>query len=73
MYPFSFRIVEHSIRPGVELVEILQDGKVVGSIYPTEKGIKILSSYLYEDPEGALDIEKDKLPRIPAILINLLK
>lgn len=73
MYPFSFRFAEHKSRAGVKLVEILQNGEVVGSIYPTEKGIKILSRYLYDDPESAVEIERDKLPPIPAVLINLLR
>ncbi|MFH0805451.1 MAG: hypothetical protein V1901_00995 [Patescibacteria group bacterium] len=70
---FSLRITEHTIKRGTKLVEILQDGEVVGAVYPTERGIKIVSRYLLENPESAIEIERDKLPPIPAVLINLIR
>ena len=72
MHPFGFRIAEHEIERDTQIVEIIQDGEVVGAIYPTERGIKIISRYLFENPEGAIEIERGKLPPIPAILINLI-
>jgi hypothetical protein len=51
----SFRIAEHSYKPGVKVVEILFDGKVVGTIYPEgENKIKIVSAHFSEK-----DIPKD--------------
>lgn len=70
---FSFRLADHQEKPGVQLVEIVQDGEVVGAIYPTDTGVKILSRYLLADPETAVEIERNKLPPIPAILIHLLR
>ena len=70
---FSLRITEHTIKEGVKLLEILQNGEVVGAIYPTERGIKIVSRYLMDDPESAIEIERNKFPPIPAILINLIR
>lgn len=70
---FTFRMAEHSIKRGVEICEILQKDEVVGTIYPTEKGIKIVSRYLMDDPESAIEIDRSKLPPIPAILINLIR
>lgn len=70
---FSFRLADHKAVPGVQLVEIVQDGEVVGAIYPTETGLKILSRYLLADPGTAVEIDRSKLPPIPAILIHLLR
>ena len=73
MLPFSFRLADHDIKPGVRLVEIIQNGEVVRAIYPTERGIKIVSRYLMDDPASAVKIDRSKLPPIPAVLINLLR
>lgn len=70
---FDLRIAEHSVKQGTKLFEILQDEEVVGAIYPTERGIKVVSRYLMDNPESAIKIERDKLPPIPAILINLIR
>lgn len=66
-------MADHEAKPGVKLVEIVQDGEVVGAIYPTETGLKIMSRYLLADPETAVEIDRSKLPPIPAILIHLLR
>lgn len=77
MFPFSFRLVPHSDplqnRRGVQLCEILQNGEVVGVIYPTKDGLKIVSRYLIENPESAIEIDRGKFPPIPAVLINFLR
>jgi len=70
---FSLRTDNHEIKPGVRMFEIWNKGKFVGAIYPTEKGIKVVSKYIARDPESAIEIDKSKLSPIPAILINLIK
>lgn len=70
---FSFRLADHQGKPGVQLVEIVQNGEVVGAVYPTETGLKIVSRYLLADPETAVEFDRSKLPPIPAILIHLLR
>lgn len=70
---FTLRMAKHSIKQGVNLFEILQDGEVVGAIYPTERGIKIVSRHLLvESPEKKIEIVRSKLLPIPAVLINLI-
>jgi len=70
---FDLRIAEHSRKNGILIVEIMQGEVVVGAIYPTEKGVKIISRYLYHDPKSAIEIEEDKLLPIPAVLVNLIR
>lgn len=68
---FTLRIAEHQHQPGIKLFEIWNKGKLMGAIYPTEKGIKLVSKYIADDPESAIKIDRSKLPPIPVILINL--
>ena len=70
---FTFRIADHKKKPGVKICEIIQGNEVVGAVYPTEKGIKIVSRYLLENPEAKITIDRDKLPPIPAIIIDLIE
>jgi hypothetical protein len=70
---FTFRIADHSKKPGIKICEIIQKNEVVGAIYPTKKGIKVVSRYLLEDPESKITIDRDKLPSIPAIVIGLIE
>lgn len=53
------------------MVEIWNGSTLMGAIYPTERGIKVVSKFIVNDPEGAIEIDRSKLPPIPAILINL--
>ncbi len=70
---FILRITEHSLRPDRgQMVEIWNGNVFMGAIYPTEKGIKVVSKYIAENPEAAIEIDRSKLPPIPAILVNLL-
>ena len=70
---FVFKITEHSIEPERGQIVEVWNGKVfMGAIYPTEKGIKVVSKYIAENPEAAIKINRSKLPPIPAILINLI-
>lgn len=73
----SFRIVEHSVRRGVQLVEILLDGTVVGAMYPRDDGVMIASAHFSEKElpkefsgEVIEDDGKGKFPPIPSIGIT---
>lgn len=75
----TFRIAEHSVRPGVQLVEILLDGEVVGAIYPDpeKNGIAIISAHFSEknmppDFEGEVleDDGRGSFPPIPFIRLT---
>ncbi len=67
----TFRLVPHSGVPGIELCEIWDQDTFIGAIYPTDQGIKVVSKFIIDDPEGAVVIDRSKLPPIPAILINI--
>ena len=70
----SFRITEHAYKPGVEVVEVLLDGKVVGAIYPEgENKVKIVSAHFSEkdipkDFDGEV-IREEEVDIVPAIHI----
>lgn len=72
----TFRIAKHSRRPGVELVEILLNNEVVGTIYPdTERdGIIVVSAHfseknIPEDFDGEIieDNGEGSFPPIPSV------
>ncbi|HEY0908490.1 MAG TPA: hypothetical protein VGE35_04040 [Candidatus Paceibacterota bacterium] len=46
--PITFRVRKHDHKPGIEIVEILMDGKTVACIYPEDdgRGIKVVSAHL---------------------------
>lgn len=67
----SFQIKNHKFKLGTQLVEIYKNETLVGTIYSTEEGIKIVGRSLLENPEEKIKIERDKTPSIPAILIKL--
>lgn len=75
----EFKIQPHSVTPGLEIVEILVDGEMVGGIYPYgEKGIKVVSAHFTEietdegfDGEVVIDSGKSSWPPIPSVLITL--
>ncbi|MFH1346790.1 MAG: hypothetical protein ABIH10_00890 [Spirochaetota bacterium] len=50
-------------------VEIYNGNIFMGLIYPTEKGIKVVSSNIPNNPEAAIKIERKS---IPEIFINLV-
>jgi hypothetical protein len=68
---FTFKISEHQFKPGTRVVEICYGEKLLGVIYPTERGIKVVSKY-FLNPERMVKIERgeNKFPHLPAILIN---
>jgi hypothetical protein len=40
----DFKIVPHSFKPGVNIVEVWLGDKLVGAVYPDGDGIKIVST-----------------------------
>jgi len=69
----TFRVAEHSKESGVKVIECLKEGKVVATLFPTDKGMKILSEHVIavRDPEktmGAVFVDCIKSP--PEIFIE---
>ena len=63
----SFRLVAHSVK-GTQAVEICKDGEVVGCLYPTLDGIKLMSAHIAGEPNY---IERPTdFPPIPIVLID---
>ena len=75
----EFKIQPHSVTPGLELVEIIVDGEVVGAIYPQgEKGIRVVSAHFTEietdegfEGEVVIDSGRSSWPPIPSVFITL--
>lgn len=44
----ELRLAEHSVTPGIVIVEIWDGNTLRGAIYPTDEGIKIHSKYFSE-------------------------
>ena len=70
----TFRLVKHSIRPGMKLVEIVLNGNVVGAIYPDQNGIIVVSAHFSTkditkgfDGEVIEDNGKGSFPPIPSV------
>ena len=73
----SFRLAEHSIHRGVQIVEILVDGETAVAIYPRgDKGIMLVSAHIEdkETEEGFVgEVVEDARrvwPPIPAFVIT---
>lgn len=75
----TFRIIKHSMRPGVKLVEILLNDNVVGVIYPDMErdGIKVVSAHFSEkdipedfDGEVIKDSGEGSFPPIPSVKVT---
>ncbi len=69
---FTLKMETHEYRQGTQMVEIWDGDTLMGAIYPTERGVKVVSKFIVSDPEGAIKIDRSKLPPIPAILVNLV-
>lgn len=75
----TFRIAEHSVYRGRQVVEVLVDGEVAAAIYPEgEGGLKIVSAHFEDAREDANfagtvveDTGSGKFPPIPAFHIQL--
>jgi hypothetical protein len=72
----TVRPAQHSFT-GRPIVEILEDGVVVGVIYPTDSGIKIVSAHITEiteHPDFAGEVIQDdgksSWPPIPSVQIT---
>jgi len=77
--PVTFRMAEHSIRPGLKIVEMVLGNDVVGAIYsdPERDGIMIVSAHFSErdipdnfDGEVIMDNGENDFPPIPAVKIT---
>ena len=74
----SFRIARHSVWSGVEVVEILENGAVVGVMYPQlNKTVKVVSAHIENqerDNDFAGNVVFDdgtaSCPPIPSITIK---
>lgn len=67
MTDITFRVMKHTVKPNQDLVEVLWDGIPCAAIYPTEKGIKLVSAHIH----GEIKIEDQSvLIPIPAVHIN---
>ncbi len=73
----AFRLAKHSVRPNVELVEIILNGDVVGAIYPNKDGIVVVSAHFSTKnvPEGfdgevIEDSVEGSFPPIPSAKIT---
>lgn len=70
---FTLKMAEHPV--GLErgqMIEIWNGAILMGAVYPTDNGIKVISKYIADKPEAAIRVDRSKLPPIPAILINLI-
>jgi len=72
----DFRVAQHSIT-GRKIVQVLMDSTVVGVIYPTVGGIKIVSAHFSEvnPPSGfegeiLVDDGSESFPPIPHIIVS---
>lgn len=64
----TFEVKPHSIKPGVQVAEILIDGEMVATIYPDgEKGVKLVSAHMEKVVQ---DDGSKSVPSIPAVLIT---
>jgi hypothetical protein len=68
----KFILVDHWFKPGVKAVEIWKDGRFIGSIYPTENGVKIVSKHL-KPGNSSKQIKFDFATMPPAILIDIFR
>jgi len=75
----TFKISSHTVLPGIEIVQILIDGMVVGVIYPgpTPKSIRLVSAHMSEQTkeedfagEVVFDDGTQHFPPIPALFIE---
>jgi len=68
-------MAEHLRKPGTKIFEVWNNGEFMAAIYPTEKGIKVVSKhlpYVPENPEEArkaIEIDCKEFPT--SILIDL--
>lgn len=59
----EFNIVEHKLKRGVQVVEVREETEVLCTIYPSEKGIRIISRHFKE-------LREEKAPYPPVINID---
>lgn len=74
----DFKVVRHTVRSGLNVVEILVDGSVAGVIYPADgKEIKIVSAHVEETKmdegfsgEVVEDDGSGSYPPIPSVMVR---
>lgn len=77
----KFRIVEHSRKPGVKILEILLDGQMCATIYPDDENsgsIKLVSAHFAGElthqnqfPEGIrMHTGEGVYPPVPAVHLS---
>jgi hypothetical protein len=66
----ELRIAEHTFGQEVAIIEIWEDGQMIGAIYPKDRGVKIISKYL---DSGNRDMVSLDAAFPPALHVNLWK
>jgi hypothetical protein len=67
----TFRTSRHLVN-GTSVCEVWHDGAMIAAIYPTERGVKIVSKHLerrVSDADPLVAIDPDLTP---AIIVNIL-
>jgi hypothetical protein len=62
----QFRLVPHSKKIGVAIVEVWRDDEFVAAIYPTEDGVKIVSKQLGP-------VIRENVPPPPALIVEFTR
>lgn len=71
MEPIAFKLVDHSLRSGVKIVEIYRGNILMGIIYPHKEGIHIVSKHLGINPEDKVKTVREGNIQIPTLLVSL--
>lgn len=59
--------------PDKRIIGILKDGNLIGTVYPTERGVEIVSKHFTGRPESVIEFGQSKsAPTFPAIRIDLI-
>lgn len=67
----TFKITEFPDNLRKQIVAIENDGRLIGTIYPTEEGIEVVPNHLMTCPEKTIRIGHNGDQNKPSILINL--
>lgn len=66
----TFTITEF---PEKQIIGVLKDGNLIGTVYPTERGIEVVPNHLTPHPEQMVETTMNRERRIPALKINLIE
>lgn len=74
---FEFRMAEHLHKPGQKIIEVWKDGERMAAVYPTKKGIKVVSkcfpflpNKLQQVSREVVEIDCSVFPT--SVLINII-